>query len=195
MRIVPLVFLLCSVGCSLAPDTVPQPRWFRAPLPVLETVEPAPGAPEMRFTTVEVAQHLRERMTWRRDGVEYGYYDLNRWTEDPEEVATFAVHAAVFASGRVRRSLRNNVPTLHVLLRSFEQVIDDSGDYIEVELIAVIEDSQGDLAFQKSYSGTAPVDGDPVMMARELGNVTGHLVQELAHDVAQAARALPEPSE
>lgn len=83
----PLLLTLASLcaGCvsGLGGDQPQVIHYYSAALDFeREPVAPIDALP-VRVGRIGAAEHLGERMVWRRFGVEYGFTELERWTEQP----------------------------------------------------------------------------------------------------------------
>jgi hypothetical protein len=140
---------LLAYGSSacLAPGPPPSIRWFSAsadrPVTELGTSatahvsapqesdgvngdgEPSAGDDgasrgSLRLRRVTAARHLGERIAWRQ-GTEYGFQELARWTELPDAVVARGLERALFESGAYVRDGRAEL-ALDVEVRAFEEV-------------------------------------------------------------------------
>jgi len=140
--------VLVAYGASacLTPGPPPSIRWFSAsadrPMAELGQSETAPAsAPRsegeasegeasegvvnssrtaLRLRRVTAARHLGERIAWRQ-GAEYGFQELARWTELPDAVVARALERVLFESGAFLRDGRAEL-ALDVEVRAFEEV-------------------------------------------------------------------------
>lgn len=140
--------LLCTACVSGLGGSEPQTmRFYSAALDFeVEPVAPVEAMP-VRVGRVVAARHLGERMVWRRAGVEYGFSELDRWTEPP----------AAWLERALTRSLRDahGLPAgrgagellLELELFAFERDVDANAVRVGFTLVAmngravVLEDS------------------------------------------------------
>ncbi|HEX6272979.1 MAG TPA: LPS assembly lipoprotein LptE [Polyangiaceae bacterium] len=112
-------------GCALTSKAdALSPRFFSAELqtPASDLSEPE-GAPfELRLGQVEAASHLEERMSYRLNGAELGYYEDRRWTEAPEHYLRRALERELFERRHIRRVVSGPGATLEVELTAFEEL-------------------------------------------------------------------------
>ena len=116
-----LACLLCwagLTGClSFGPDDeVPSVRWFSAHVGDWDSAQLADGGSELVFGSASSAEHLGGQIAWSRDELEYGFYDLLRWTEPPVEFLTRAMQTAY-----PRRQPAGSFQHLHARLEAFEE--------------------------------------------------------------------------
>lgn len=121
--------LAASAGCALTEKGKPlSPRYFSPELgtladaPVLEPTAAGTKPLELRLGPVEAASHLEERMAYRVNDAELGYYDERRWSERPEEYVRRALEAELFERRHVRRILAGGGNTLAVEVLAFEEL-------------------------------------------------------------------------
>lgn len=169
---------LLVMACSLAPDPAPTPRYFAPaapdPLPAA-----APEAAPLVLRKVTAARHLGERIAWRSSDVEYGYYELLRWTAMPSDYLEGSLERVLFQGGRFERASRSGVPVLSVRLERFEE-LRGSERGVSLAFTAVLEGAAGGVVLDRRFEGTGPLSGDdPAGIARALGTLTATLLQEL----------------
>ncbi|RKY20087.1 MAG: hypothetical protein DRQ55_08875 [Planctomycetota bacterium] len=182
-----LLLTLSAVGCSLLePREALTPRWFRPALPSVAPGAPAQDAPRLRLRPVSSAHHLGERIAWRVGDVEYGKHELLRWMEAPADVIERGLTEALFVSGRARRSKSASAAVLSVTVLRFEEQRQPE-HRVEVELLATLHDPDGQALLSRRFSSGAPLtDDDPSALAREIGAVAGHQIDELVNAVVAA---------
>jgi cholesterol transport system auxiliary component len=112
-------------GCALTSKAdALSPRFFSAELetPTSELPEPEGDPLELRLGQVEAASHLEERISYRLNGAELGYYEDRRWTEAPEHYLRRALERELFERRHIRRVLSGPGATLDVELTAFEEL-------------------------------------------------------------------------
>ena len=112
-------------GCALTSKAdALSPRFFSAELETRAAELPEPeGAPlELRLGQVEAASHLEERISYRLNGAELGYYEDRRWTEAPEHYLRRALERELFERRHIRRVVSGPGATLDVELTAFEEL-------------------------------------------------------------------------
>ncbi len=113
-------------GCALTSkaDARSPPRFFSAELPTRAPLLAESGAfpLELRMGQVDAASHLEERISYRLNGAELGYYDDRRWTEAPEQYLRRGLERELFERRHVRRIVSGASSTLDVELTAFEEL-------------------------------------------------------------------------
>ena len=105
-----------------------SPRYFSpdAGEPTLRQADKTPtsavAALELRLGQVEGASHLEERIAYRPNEGELGYYDSWRWTEPPQAYLRRALARELFERRGVVHVVSGPAPTLDVELVSFEEL-------------------------------------------------------------------------
>lgn len=119
------LFPVVAAGCALTSKAdALSPRFFSPEVqtPVTELPEPQ-GAPlELRLGRVEAASYLEERISYRLNGAELGYYEDRRWTEAPEHYLRRALERELFERRHLRRVVSGPGATLDVELTAFEEL-------------------------------------------------------------------------
>lgn len=173
-------------GCLPSPKPA-EPRYF-SPLGAmsLEPIAIPPSSrerPALRLRAVRSAAYLNERMAWRRAEVEFGFYDLQRWTELPASYAQKALAHELFAERGLRRSTAPTVPTLDVELRAFDEVLAPAHEAV-VELGVLLSDTHRTALVDRAVRVRRPIaGGGPVALARALGEALAAAVDELGESV------------
>jgi len=124
-RIALSLLLIWGSGCALMSKAAPlSPRYFS---PDRED-ELAPGAAsqatslELRLGRIDAAGHLEQRIAFRENESELGYYDSWRWTEPPEAFLARALSRQLFEQRGFIHVVTGPGPTLDVELIGFEEV-------------------------------------------------------------------------
>jgi cholesterol transport system auxiliary component len=119
---------LFYAGCALtSKGEAISPRYFSPETPAANSAGAAPvaGPPlDLRLGQVEAASHLEERMSYRLQASEVGYYDDRRWTEEPSEYLRRALEQELFERRHLRRIVSGPASTLDVELTAFEELRD-----------------------------------------------------------------------
>jgi len=117
---------LFYAGCALtSKGTVVAPHYYSAELPEPSSsgASATTGTPlELRLGQVDAASHLEERMSFRLQGSEVGFYDDRRWTEEPAEYLRRGLEQELFERWHLRRVVAGAAPTLDVELTAFEEL-------------------------------------------------------------------------
>lgn len=122
------LMLALGSGCALLSKAQPlSPRYFSP-----EEREAGPpgvarsAAVELRLGQVEAAAHLEERIAYRANEAELGYYESWRWTEPPQAYLRRALSRELFERRGLVRVVSGVAPTLDIELVSFEEVREGS---------------------------------------------------------------------
>jgi len=176
--------LLLSAACSLLPGPAPTPRYFAPELPGPLAAEAAARDP-LLLRPVTAARHLGERIVWCDGGVEYGYYELLRWTRPPAETLTAALEQVLFESGRFERSHAPGTTMLEVSLQAFEKRLGEP-PHVLLELTAVLTDASGTTLLDRRFGGTRVLSADdPADIARSLGSLMADVLAQLVAAVEE----------
>lgn len=81
-----------------------------------------PGALEVELGRVSAGINLRERIAYRDDTFDVGYYDDKRWTERPDAYVRRALARALFEERCVARVMGGPGPVLDVEVLAFEEL-------------------------------------------------------------------------
>lgn len=116
-----VAFLLGS--CALLTKAEPlTPRYFSVEQGADVTpVERSVGL-QLRLGPVRSASHLDERICYRKNSAELGFYSDRRWTEIPEEYMRRALERELFERRGVQRVVVGEAPTLDVEVTAFEEL-------------------------------------------------------------------------
>jgi uncharacterized lipoprotein YmbA len=122
-RALSVVCCALPVGCALTSKAeVLTPRYF-SPEPAAGTRSPkATDRLELRLGQVSAASHLDERMAYRVGGAEMGFYDDQRWTENPEAYLRRALERDLFEERGLSRIVTGGVAILDIELTAFEEL-------------------------------------------------------------------------
>ncbi|MEI9941940.1 MAG: ABC-type transport auxiliary lipoprotein family protein [Pseudomonadota bacterium] len=77
---------------------------------------------ELRLGQVSSASHLDERMAYRVGGSEMGFYEDQRWTENPEAYLRRALERDLFEERGLSRIVTGGAPILDIELTAFEEL-------------------------------------------------------------------------
>jgi ABC-type uncharacterized transport system auxiliary subunit len=114
--------MVCASGCALLRKSEPlQVRYFSASTPASKGASSEASGTPLRLGKVAAASHLGERMVYRKDAVEVGYYEGLRWTEPPEHYLQRMLATQLFERGRFARVVSGPGPTLEATLLTFEE--------------------------------------------------------------------------
>jgi uncharacterized lipoprotein YmbA len=112
-----------SLGCALTSKAeVVTPRYF-SPEPLSASHSPkATDVLELRLGQVSAASHLDERIAYRVGGAEMGFYEDQRWTENPEAYLRRALERNLFEERGLSRIVAGGTPILDIELTAFEEL-------------------------------------------------------------------------
>jgi cholesterol transport system auxiliary component len=191
--------LCCSAlagagGCALMTkaETV-TPRYFSAEHAKKDAhIAKAPRL-QLRLGTVSSASHLDERICYRLNTAELGFYEDRRWTEIPEEYLRRALERELFERRGVQRIITGGGPTLDVELTAFEELRGNPtrarlalSFSLRDDALAIVQDS---LEISKQVSGQA--GADPAQrVAATLASALGEAAETIA---SQVIAKLPAP--
>lgn len=196
-----LAFVQGSCALTSKADAL-SPRFFSAELetPAAELPEPE-GAPlELRLGQVEAASHLEERISYRLNGTELGYYEDRRWTEAPEHYLRRALERELFERRHIRRVVSGPGATLDVELTAFEELRSPPAR-VRLALSYTLHDARQS-SLERSLVIERPLaDVDEPDRAQKvaaaLGIALGAAVSEISDQVVRKlpAPAVPSPTE
>lgn len=99
-----------------------SPRYF-SPEPTNAVNSPKAAKPyELRLGAVSAAAHLDERIAYRVGASELGFYEAQRWTENPEQYLRRALERDLFEQRGLSRIVGGDALTLDVELTEFEEL-------------------------------------------------------------------------
>lgn len=183
MRNLLLLFCLATTGCLSALGAGdPTPIRFYSAAPVAEKATTVTVGQVLRMRRVTAAVHLRERIVWRADDVEYGFYESRRWTELPTAWVEAALASELAGAHGIGRTERAGALTLDVNVIGFEEVL--SPHEARVALDLHLESSGGDTLLAVRIEQRVPIGRD------DGGEVARAMRQALQATVTQAAAAI-----
>jgi len=77
---------------------------------------------QLRLGQVSAASHLDERIAYRVRGTEMGFYEDQRWTENPEAYLRRALERNLFEERGISRVIAGGAPILDIELTAFEEL-------------------------------------------------------------------------
>jgi uncharacterized lipoprotein YmbA len=111
------------VGCALTSKAeVLSPRYFSPDPAIGARSSRAADKLELRLGQVSCASHLDERMAYRVAGAEMGFYEDQRWTENPEAYLRRALERDLFQERGLSRIVTGGAPILDIELTAFEEL-------------------------------------------------------------------------
>lgn len=180
------MFVLLWTTACITPSEGQPVRAFRPLVPPLEAVAEVPLGQErplgeLRLRPVVAASHLKSRMVYREDDVEFGFREFLRWAELPEEYVERALAEALFESGTFVRSEQAGAPSLTVELLAFEELRDQRE--CRVELGARWESDEGTVRQWRAESRAPRRQDSPRAVAVATGEALGTAVTELVQSL------------
>lgn len=115
----------------------------------------------LRLGRVQARPHLRERIVYRENDFELGYYDGLRWAERPDVYLRRAISRALFERRTNRQVLGADAPTVEVEISAFDEVRARSGHDAHVRLDAILFD-RNDIVWQGTVDAREPVAGSSI---------------------------------
>jgi cholesterol transport system auxiliary component len=161
-----------TAGCALlSKSDVVKTRYFSPEVvrPGLAGADaasgPAPGPPAqsnavaVRLGRVSSGPNLRERIAYRDDAYELGYYDDWRWTERPETFVRRALGRTLFEAHGLRRVLGGSAPTLEVEVLAFDDLRLGTSRAARVQLKVILFEDTG-VVFEDTITVDRPAPAD-----------------------------------
>jgi cholesterol transport system auxiliary component len=184
-------------GCALTSKADAQSPRFFSPELLPASATPRPDAPmlRLRLGTIDAASHLEERMAYRIDQNELGYYDDRRWTEAPEQYLRRALERELFEQRGVRRVLSGPGAALDVELTAFEE-IRSAPERVRLALSYQLHDERESLAVQSvvvEVALPAARGRDPERAPRVAAALASALAAAVAKVSDQIIGALAQP--
>ena len=111
------------IGCALTSKAdVITPRYFSPEAVTATRSEKVTDNLELRLGLVSSASHLDERIAYRVGGAEMGFYEDQRWTENPESYLRRALERDLFEQRGLSRIVSGVAPILDIELTAFEEL-------------------------------------------------------------------------
>lgn len=151
---------------------------------------PRANAKEIRLGRVTSGQHLRDKIVYRDNDWEVGFYEDRRWTEKPETYVRRELGRTLFEERGLERAVSGAAPTLDVELLSFEELRLARGRFARISLRAVL---YGDdrVLFEETFTVDRPVAArDPNAFVAAMAEAL-HASAELVAQRVIAASAAP----
>lgn len=176
-----LLPLLCTACLSVGPGDEPaKVRWFRPDFSEWsEPVRPQQGLPSRMAVTT--ASHLGTQIAWRQDDLEYGFYELWRWTNEPLEFLEEALrYWPVEADPEDQRQLK-----LH--LEAWEEIRDSDGRGAIARVSGILVHRQdGSTRLVRGQSRVAVVGEGPIPLTAALRRALQEALIQVASDLDAA---------
>lgn len=193
LRRVLLLSLLSLAGCfGGTPD---PPRYFQPELPQRKP-RPRDATKKpvlLELAAIRAADHLKDRIVWRKSDVEFGFYDQERWTEPPASYLERSLGRELFERRGMRRAARGAAFALHVQLQAFEEVLLPKHQ-ARVRVAATLLDGERVSILERTLEVVSPIqEENSEAMVRALGKALDELVTKLAEAIDAAIAAAPAP--
>jgi uncharacterized lipoprotein YmbA len=190
--------LVCSLGCALTSKAeVRTPRYF-SPEPVTASRSPkVTDTLELRLGQVSSATHLDERIAYRVGSAEMGFYEDQRWTENPEAYLRRALERDLFEQRGLSRIVAGGTPILDIELTAFEE-LRGQPTKARVALTFSLRDDrrsvvERSLDLQRPIVQSAGTDAAQ-RLAETLTRTLDEAVRAVGDEVVQNLRALHSPA-
>ena len=122
-------FYLFGAGCALTNKSAPVEFRYFTTEAVATTSRPnqepsgiAGKHLEVRLGRINASSYLRDKIAYRDEGYELGYYEELRWTEKPEAYLRRAVARVLFEDRGLKELVNAPGATLDVDLAAFEEL-------------------------------------------------------------------------
>ena len=112
----------------------------------------------MRLGRVTSGSNLRERIAFRDDAFELGYYEDRRWTERPETFVRRELGRTLFEDRGFKRALSGDAPTLDVEVIAFDELKLATGHGVRVQLKVMLMGDH-DMIAEETLTVDRPVAG------------------------------------
>lgn len=158
-----LLFALFSAAC-LSPARPPRIEYYSAAVTRIvddqesEVSDDTAQPRALSLRRVTAALHLKQRFVWSKDGVEFGFRELARWTEDPVEYLRRALEDHLFTSSFVRTE-NAEAARVEVEMRAFEERLEPTRRAHVVLHVRVTGPGGGTFA-ERLIEEESPIDGD-----------------------------------
>jgi cholesterol transport system auxiliary component len=170
-------------GCALTSKAQPlAPRYFNPQPSVPGAAAPAAQPFELKLGQISAASNLDERVAYRIDSAEVGFYDDRRWTELPEAYLRRALERDLFEQRKLTRVVSGLAPVLDVELTAFEE-LRQNPPKVRVALTFSLRDERRSL-LERSLVLEAPASGSAG--SEPSATVAQALTDTLARAVTQA---------
>jgi cholesterol transport system auxiliary component len=197
-------FVVFTAGCALTSKAdLVTTRYFTPEVPKTHRPPPARGSrPEIRLGRITSGAHLRERIAYRDDTYEVGYYDDQRWTERPEIYVRRGITRTLFEEQGFTRVLGGTAPTLDVEVLAFDELRLPGGRAARVELKVVVFEDRA-ILFEETITvdrpvapsnGKPKVEGTVAAMAEALDAASEEVAAHIASAIAARAAAAAAPA-
>lgn len=150
--------------------------------PRLTSSSDAPAAPapndaiEVRLGRVSSGANLRERIAFRDDAYELGYYEDKRWNERPETYVRRELGRSLYEAHGFHRVIGGTAPTIEVEVLAFDDMRLQTGRAARVQLKVIVFEGSG-VMFEDTITVDRPVSGDKPKIEDVVAAMSGALEQ------------------
>jgi cholesterol transport system auxiliary component len=181
-----------GAGCALTSKSDPVTlRYFTPDAVAAPTHVPVgPDADgrglELRIGRVNAASNIKDRIAFRDESHEVGYYEELRWSEKPESYLRRAVGRALFEEHGMRELVGRSGATLEIELDAFEELLAPR-HVARVEVTWLMRDEQA-VQLQRSFTVERPIESVAApkranALASAMAAALGEAVGSIATDV------------
>jgi uncharacterized lipoprotein YmbA len=191
VRSLALVLLVLSAGACLRPTSAPAFRYLRVRLPEPPAIQPTAGRelPALRLSHVRAAEHLEERVFWRRSPFEVGYDETLRWSEPPDAVVEDALVTELFETRGFARAASPRAASLRVDVLELDEVLGPRHEAVVALRATMTPTGVGRPAWVRTFRARRPVAaGPPTELAASMSAALGEAIRALADAVADDLR-------
>lgn len=180
-----LGLVLATSGCALTSKAdlveiryfspeVSKPKLTNADAAVAPSAPAPNNAVEVRLGRVSSGPNLRERIAFRDDAYELGYYEDKRWTERPETFVRRELGRSLYEEHGFRRVLAGMAPTVEVEVIAFDDMRLQTGRAARVQLKVIVFEGSGVL-YEDTVTVDRPVSGDKPKIEDVVAAMSGAL--------------------
>jgi ABC-type uncharacterized transport system auxiliary subunit len=147
----------------------------------------------LKLGRVSSGPNLRERIAYRDNAYELGYYDDLRWTERPETFVRRELARALFETGKFRRVINGVAPVLDVELIGFEDVREETNRKVRIQLkLMLYQDNE--VLLEQTLTIDQPVSGKKPQIEAVVSAMATALEATALQVVTRVERALQVPA-
>jgi cholesterol transport system auxiliary component len=188
-------------GCALTSKAEPlAPRYFNPQPQLAKAATPAALPFELKLGQISSAANLDERVAYRIDSAEVGFYEDRRWTELPEAYLRRALERDLFEQRKLTRVVSGLAPVLDVELTAFEELRQEPPK-VRVALTFSLRDERRSLlersiALEQAPRGSASAERSALItqaLIDTLGLAVLQAGDEVVASLTRAAPPLPGP--
>lgn len=177
-----LLFLGCLPAClgGLGPSDEPLTMHYYSAAVSSKAEPKATGSMPLRMRRVTSASLLGKRIVWRSSMVKYGFYEANRWTEQPKDWLEEALAKELFETRGIMRTESVQSPTLAVHLAAFEEIRQPAHE-ARVALVLRLIEPNGESLSERSLEAREPIQDDEM---NTVATAMSKALERVVHEVA-----------